>query len=199
MKKVNFSPLQLDALREVSNVGAGNAATSLSMLLGHKVDMNVPSVNIVEFSGIYDKAGEKEVFGIIVKVFGDIPGNILIIFENSIARNIIENLTGIKDENLTEFGISVLSEMGNILAAGYMNSMSEFTGLKTSPSVPAVSYDMLSAILGTAFLEAGQYDDYILDIETIFKGENKDNFGIDFYYVPVPGSLEKILEKIGLN
>ncbi len=194
-----FTPIQLDALKEVSNIGAGNAATSLSLILGHKVDMNVPSVNMVKLNDIYEVAGEKEVYGIILRVLGDIQGNILIIFEKELAEKIIECLSGMREEKISEIGISVLSEIGNIMSAGYMNSISEFTGLSISPSVPAVAYDMLSAIIGTVFLESYQYDEYILDIETRFKDSSERDFGINFYYIPVPGSLEKMLKKIGLN
>ncbi|MGL4849667.1 MAG: chemotaxis protein CheC [Clostridium sp.] len=194
-----FNSLELDAIKEVSNIGAGNAATSLSVILGHKVDMSVPSVNMIKFSEIYDLDGEKEVYGIIVRVRGEILGNILIVFEKILAEKLIEKLTGKREENLTELGTSVLSEIGNIISAGYMNSISDFTGLKISPSVPGVAHDMLSAIVGTAILESEQYGEYILDIETIFKGEGEHDFGIDFYYIPAPGALEKILKKIGLN
>lgn len=194
-----FTPIQLDALKEVSNIGAGNAATSLSLILGHKVDMNVPSVNMVKLNDIYEVAGEKEVYGIILRVLGDIQGNILIIFEKELAEKIIEGLSGMREEKFSEIGISVLSEIGNIMSAGYMNSISEFTGLSISQSVPAVAYDMLSAIIGTVFLESYQYDEYILDIETRFKDSSERDFGINFYYIPVPGSLEKMLKKIGLN
>ncbi|MGV3024280.1 chemotaxis protein CheC [Clostridium thermobutyricum] len=194
-----FTPIQLDALKEVSNIGAGNAATSLSLILGHKVDMNVPSVNMVKLNDIYEVAGEKEVYGIILRVLGDIQGNILIIFEKELAEKIIEGLSGMREEKISEIGISVLSEIGNIMSAGYMNSISEFTGLSISQSVPAVAYDMLSAIIGTVFLESYQYDEYILDIETRFKYSSERDFGINFYYIPVPGSLEKMLKKIGLN
>lgn len=199
MDSLSFSPIQLDALREVSNIGAGNAATSLSMMLNSKVDMSVPAVNMVGFETLYDLEIDKEVYGIIVRVIGDIPGNILIIFERSTAHEIIAKLTGQPDDELTEFGRSVLCEMGNIISAGYMNSMAEFTGLKITPSVPAVAHDMLSAMLSTVFVESGQHDEYILDIETIFKKDSENDLGVHFYYIPVPGSLEKILKTIGVN
>ena len=132
-------------------------------------------------------------------MLGDIQGNILIIFEKELAEKIIEGLSGMREEKISDIGISVLSEIGNIMSAGYMNSISEFTGLSISPSVPAVAYDMLSAIIGTVFLESYQYDEYILDIEARFKDSSERDFGINFYYIPVPGSLEKMLKKIGLN
>lgn len=193
-----FNLMQLDALKEVSNIGAGNAATALSMMLGKTIDMTVPSVNMIELNDLFDSVGEEVVVGIVVRVIGDIGGNILIIFKNDIAKDIIEMLLGRREEEYTELGNSVLCEIGNILSGSYMNAISQFTGLKVISSVPAVSCDMISAILSTTFLESGQFEDYILDIETVFLDEKRKNFGAHFYYVPVPNSLEKILKSIGV-
>lgn len=199
MKQNQFSIMQMDALKEVSNIGTGNAATALSMMLGKKIDMTVPSVNLIEFTTLIDNVGEREGAGIIVRVLGDIPGNILIVLDKEVAFNMIELLTGMETVEFTEMGKSALCEIGNILSGAYMNAISQFTGLNAIASVPAITYDMLSAILATTFMESGQYDEYILDIETVFLNEDKENVGLHFYYIPVPGSLEKILEIIGLN
>ena len=80
-----------------------------------------------------------------------------------------------------------------------MNSIAQLTGLAMVPSVPAVAYDMLGAILTTTFIESNQYDEYILDIETVFLDDTEENIGGHFYYIPMPGSLEKILKSIGIS
>lgn len=198
--KDKFTNIQLDALKEVSNIGAGNGATSLSMMLGKKIDMTVPAVNIVKMDDLINSAGEKEVIGILVKVLGDIKGSILIEFEKDKAMQIANKLLGNNDmTELNSMSTSALCEIGNIVSASYMNSIAKFTGLEISPSVPELADDMSSSILSIVFVESGQYDDYILDIETIFLDENNNNLGAHFYYVPEPGSLEKILKTIGIN
>lgn len=199
MEYSNLNSLQLDALKEVSNIGAGNAATSLSMLLGKKIDMTVPSVNIVRLEDIVEISGEVEVTGTVVRVLGDIAGNILLVFKDATARNIIKKLLGSPASPESEMGKSVLCEIANIISASYMNSISQLTGLAIAPSVPAATYDMLGAILTTTFIESNQYDEYILDIETVFIDDTEENIGGHFYYIPMPGSLEKILKSIGIN
>ena len=199
MEFSSLSALQLDALKEVSNIGAGNAATALSMMIGKKVDMTVPAVNIVKLEEIVEENGECEVAGTVVRVLGDIAGNILLVFEKPIAENIIEKLVGSRQSPESEMGSSVLCEIANIISASYMNSISQLTNLAIAPSVPATSYDMLGAILTTTFIESNQYDEYILDIETVFLDDTKENIGGHFYYIPMPGSLEKILKSIGIN
>lgn len=194
-----LAPLQLDALREVGNIGTGNAATALSQLINRKVDMTVPSINIVPFYDIFSRIGGDEiVVGVIVRVLGETPGNILFIFEKDTALTLVEILTGMKEEQISEMGNSVICEIGNIISSSYMNAISKFTNLMIMPSVPAVTYDMLGAILSTTFIESGQFDDYVLDIETTFLQDNSEISG-HFYYIPMPGSLEKILNALGIN
>lgn len=191
--------VQLDALKEVSNIGAGNAATALSMLLGKKIDMTVPAVNVVRLEDVVAEDGESEVAGTVVRVLGDIAGNILLVFLSETAGNIIAKLVGSNEAPDSEMGNSVLCEIANIISASYMNSIAQLTGLAIAPSVPAVAYDMLGAILTTTFIESNQYDEYILDIETVFLDETEEDIGGHFYYIPMPGSLEKILKSIGIS
>ncbi len=194
-----LSPIQLDVLQEVGNIGAGNAATSLSQLLNEKVDMTVPSVNIVPFDDIFSKIGVEEVvIGVIVRVLGDTPGNILFTLEKEVALKIISSLIGEEQEQITEIGSSALCEIGNIISSSYMNAIAKLTNLVLMPSVPAVTLDMMGAILSTTFIESGQFDEYVLDLETQFLQENQKISG-HFYYIPMPGSLEKILNSLGIN
>lgn len=195
----SLSMIQLDALKEVSNIGAGNAATALSMLLNKKIDMSVPSVNVVRMEDVVEATGETEVASTVVRVLGDIAGNILLVFEEGTVKKIIGKLVGSEEGVNSEMGQSVLCEIANIISASYMNSIAQLTNLAIAPSVPAVSYDMLGAILTTTFIESNQYDEYILDIETIFLDDTEENIGGHFYYIPMPGSLEKILKSIGIS
>lgn len=199
MEYKNLSSLQLDALQEVSNIGAGNSATSLSILLGTKIDMTVPSTNLIEFDELFNNYKENEVVAVLVKVLDDIPGSILYVFEKEVALNMISKLIRQDESSLTEMGISVMGEIGNIIASSFMNAIANFTGLKATASVPAVANDMLSAILVSTFVESGQHQEYILDIETLFIGDEKNKIEGHFYFVPAPGSLEKILESLGIS
>lgn len=201
----DLTPIQIDALSEVSNIGAGNAATALSQLLNKKVDMTVPAIKIIPFDSVFSQINEEElVIGIIVRVLGDTPGNILFLFEKETAISIVDSLLGRSkaddgDYNLDEMGNSVLCEVGNIISGSYMNAISKFTNLVLTPSVPAVTYDMVSAILSTTFIESGQFDENVLDFETEFLQDNSNRISGHFYYIPMPGSLEKILNALGLK
>ena len=199
MNYTNLTSMQLDALKEVGNIGSGNAATALSQLLNSKVEMTVPNVNIVSFDQIFDRiGGEEVVVGVLVRVLGDCPGNILFVFPKQSGELMIKNLTKGVVEDISGMGSSVLCEIGNIVSTTYMNAVARFANLLIIPSVPAMAYDMLGAILSTTFIESGQFDDHVLDIETSFIQDGSEMRGY-FYYIPMPGSLEKILNSLGVN
>lgn len=196
-----LNTIQLDALREISNIGVGNAATSLSNLLSRKIDITVPSINSIRLDKLMEDIGESIVVGIVVKEIGEIEGNILIIFDKNVAEEVISNLTGTFEdvENMSSMGESVMCEIGNILSSTYMCAISRFTGFDLKASVPAVACDMMDAIVATCIIESGQYDDYVLDIETLFLDNNSKEFGAHFYYIPVPEAVSKLMKKLGIN
>lgn len=199
MDYTNLNSLQLDALKEVANIGAGNSATALSILFSQKVDMAVPSVDIIKFEELLDNYGEDEVIAVLVKVLGEIAGSVLYIFEKDVAFNIIEKLTGSNEKRLNEMGRSVISEIGNIISSSFMNAISEFIKVEAIVSVPAIANDMISAVLISTFIEAVQYEEDILEIQTNFIGDESSNITGHFYYIPSPGALEKILKSLGID
>lgn len=199
MKGINFTSMQFDALKEISNIGAGNAATSLSMLVNHKIDMTVPSVHVIKINNLYNYEWQREVYGVTVKINGDIQGNVLIVLDYETVKEMVKVLTGNIISNLSDFENSLLEEIGNILCSSYMNSIADFTALKAMPSVPYVTNNTLSNILESIFLETNKHEEYALDIETIFKGKRNLSLGIHLYYIPILNSLEKVLKAIGVN
>lgn len=175
--------MQIDVLREVGNIGAGNAVTALSKMVSKRIDMKVPKVNIVEFKEVAELVGGAEVLvsGIYFQVFGDITGSIMFLIDKTSSKLLTNLLMGKNDSNpeLDEMERSALQEVGNILAGSYLSSLSSLTGLKISVSVPSLAIDMAGAIMSVPVALFGQVGDHVLLIETEFiEGSNlvKGNF-----------------------
>ncbi|GAA0115835.1 chemotaxis protein CheC [Clostridium senegalense] len=197
MEYTKLTDLQLDALREVGNIGIGNSATALSNLLNKKVDITFPKVNLIPYEEIFENDAEDLAYAVVIRVLGDAPGNMLFIIDENSLLDIISSLCGQCGNEVNEMGLSVLAEVGNIISSTYINAIASLTNLNLTLSVPAVASDMIGAILSTTFMEAGQYGESVLDIETEFIQENETLNG-HFYYIPMPGSLEKILKSLGI-
>jgi len=198
-----LSGVQMDALREIGNIGAGNAATALSQLLNKRIDMTVPRVSVLPLDEVPDVLGGPEniVAGIFLRVLGNAPGSVMFMLPRNSALILVDMLLGKEigaTKILNDIDQSALKEIGNILAGSYLNALSMLTNLTLLPSVPALAFDMLGAILSVVLAELGQVGDYALVIETEFAEANKEVKG-HFFLIPDPGSLSIILKAIGVN
>lgn len=197
----NFNDILLDVLKEIGNVGSGNAATALATIIDKKIDMEVPQVKILEFNNVSEVLGdiEKPVVGIYFEMGGDLEGNIMFTLDIDSAKNLVDMLFGREDEarEMDEMDMSALSEVGNILAASYINSLSTLTGLNLTLSIPSVSIDMAGAILSVPAIQFGHLGDHAIFIETQFEEGHKSING-DLFLVPEIDSFDKMLKSLGV-
>lgn len=196
-----LNSFHLDVLKEIGNIGAGNAATALAKLLNKKVEMKVPQIRIMGFSEVNEVLGgaETPVVGILLAVLGDISGYILFVLEQSAANTLVNILMSKKPDEEMEYNeitLSALKEIGNILTSSYLSALSALTGLTIKPDVPALAIDMAGAILSVPAIEFGKTTDTVLYIETEFI-EGKDRVIGDFFLVPDTESYIRLLDKLG--
>ena len=191
-----------DVLKEIGNIGAGNAMTALSQMLNCKVDMKVPQVKLLEFKDVATLMGGEEqiLVGVFLGVEGDITGSMLFLVEVESAKHLINKMMpGMAQPGgeLTEMECSAMQEIGNIITGAYLNSLAQITNLMIIPSPPALTVDMAAAILSVPAIEFGIYGDNILLIQSQFF----DEVEIDGYFVLVPDieSYAKILSSLGIS
>ena len=202
-EEFNLSANQLDALREIGNVGAGNSATALSQIINRRIDMNVPKVALVPLDSVPDLVGGPDtiVVGVFLRVYGRAPGNILFLLPQKSAFYLVDTLMGKSHgdtEKLDFMDESALMEIGNILAGAYLNAFFTFTNISMLPSIPALAMDMAGAILNVVLVQLGQMGDTAMVIETEFLSED-DGINGHFFLVPDPGSLETIISAVGVE
>lgn len=203
-EKISFQKVTAeyyDVLKELGNIGAGNATTALAQMLQCKVDMQVPQVRLLDFSEVGEVMGGEEqiVVGIYLAVEGDITGSIMFILEQNAGKALVSKLMGMpaSEGEFNEMEISAMKEIGNIITGAYLNSLSQLTNLKMLPSVPDLNIDMLNAILSVPAIEFGIMGDQILLIQTRFT----DDVDLNGYFVLLPDleSYTKILSALGLS
>lgn len=190
-----------DVLKEIGNIGAGNATTALAQMLGCKVDMKVPQVRLLDFNEVGAAMGGEEqiMAGIYLLVEGDITGSIMFLLREEAAHELINKLMGTQSPEhggFDEMQLSAMKEIGNIITGSYLNSLSTLTNLKIYPSVPDLSIDMAGAILSVPAIEFGAIGDKILLIQTQFT----DDKLLDGYFILVPDleSYDKIMTSLGM-
>ena len=205
----SISDVHLDILKEVGNIGAGHAATALSTLLNKKIDMKVPRVRVVSFDEVMDLAGgaDNVVASVFLRIEGEAPGSMFFILPLPQAEKYIGQLTNnhsfsFSDGQENELALSALQELGNILSGSYLSSLSDFTKLSLYPSVPALSIDMVGAVVSFGLLELSQVSDYAIVIDTALDEEDAqmpDSVNGHFFLLPDPDSFHIIFSALGVR
>lgn len=200
----NLSDTHFDILKELGNIGSGNAVTALAKMLGKKVDMPVPKVNLVEFKDIASFVGGPEniIVGILVSISGDIQGIMMFLMKMESAYGLLEIvMNGMevkKDGGFNEMESSAIQELGNIMIGSYIGSLAGLTNKVFKPSVPYLSVDMANAILSVPAIEFGKVSDRVLFIESSFE---VDMVNVSGYFILVPDmpSFTSILRALGVE
>ncbi len=195
-----LNSLVLDVLKEIGNIGAGNAATALAKMLNKKIHMNVPKVKVLEFADVPELIGGAEslVCSVLFTIEGDLKGSIMFLLDINSSKTLVRLLMdGYELNNIDDFAKSALNEIGNILSGAYVSSLSSLTGLNMKISVPSLAIDMAGAILSVPAIQFGQVSDKILIIETEFL-EGSDNVSGYFLLVPDYDSYDVLLKSLGV-
>lgn len=199
-----LNDMHIDVLRELGNIGSGNAATSLAAFMGREININVPDVKILGFNEVAEYVGgpEKVVMGLLINFDADIEGMILYILDAEFVQNVVKTFFG-KDftefADLTEMELSAFSEIGNIMASSYVNALSSMTGMTINILTPSITVDMAGAILSVPSAKFAEIGDKVLFIDDSFGiGSNAEKVKSNMILVPEMDSLNKLFERLGV-
>jgi chemotaxis protein CheC len=198
----DLTDIQLDALKEVSNIGMGHAATALSQMIGQRISLHVPRVSVTEISAVPDYLGGAETLmvGITLQILGDARGSIMLLFPQESAHRLICCLLNREDRVLVmnELTVSALKEVGNILASAYLSAIGNLLHKTLIPSIPLLSYDMAGAVVDYVLIDLSQGGNLALLVETDFSGDNASIHQIrgHFFMMPDPQTLDIFLRVV---
>jgi chemotaxis protein CheC len=193
----SYSALQLDALRELANIGSGTASTALSRLLGRSIDISVPKARVLPLAAAVDAAGpaEAEVTGIVLGVGGDMAATALLLVVPADARRLLGLLGVDPDGTLAP---SALAEIGNVVATSYVNALARMTDLDLEPTPPATATDKRGAIVQRVLAGHADGGDVALLLDSALEVEGED-CGVCFFLVPDQGGVDLLLSRLGLG
>lgn len=202
MSNTCMTPMKLDTLREISNIGMGNALTSLSQLINQKINMSVPRAGFHPLETVITYIGgvEKPVTCVSLRVLGGISGTIMFVFDQPSISSLVD-LLGLSLGNSTELdemAESAIKEVGNVLAGSFINAICSMTQLNIINTVPVIAFDMLGAIITSIMIASGRVEDNILLIETELFQLNKKVTG-HFILLADPESIDTLFENLGIS
>ena len=204
MSEMSFDEINekyYDVLKEIGNIGAGNATTAIANMLNLKMNMSVPNVELMPVEKIGSAIGSEEqiVVGIMLGVETDIDGSMMYLMDLPSAHHLVNRLMMRDpdyDADFDEMDMSALKEIGNIISSAYLSALSGLTNLTITPTVPYISIDMAAAILSVPAIQFGMVGAKALLINT----EMGDGMDISGYFILMPegDSYEKILSALGM-
>lgn len=192
-----YTELQLDALRELANIGSGTASTALSAMLGRSVDISVPTAQALPFAEAVESAGpaEQDMTAIVLGIVGEMEGTVLLLVPPADADAMCRML-GVEPDD--EFALSALGEIGNIVGTSYINALAGMTGMDIEPTPPSTTTDMLGALVASVLASAAMTGDVALMLDSNLLVEGED-CSISFLLVPDQGGVELLLSRLGLS
>lgn len=194
--------MYFDVLKEIGNIGTGNATTSISTMLDMKVNMQVPDAELIAVQDLNTVicSEEEEVVCIYIRVHNGIEGSMMFLLKRAVAYFLLNRLFDRKqsyDKPFDGMDISAMEEVGNIIVGSYLTAIAKLTNLTIEPSVPYISVDMAGAILSFAAIQLGQYGDNVLMIETSF--EDQDMLQGYLIFLPELDSDIRIFQALGIE
>lgn len=196
---MTYTDLEMDALKEIINIGGGHAATSISQLVERRVDMHVPEVAVQTYNELYEHLwqDDEEVYAIACPIEGEIEGIFLFIMTKQAADKITRWLTATDGLLVEELKISAIQELTNIVSNSFLNAITEFLGVTLYGSLPTTSIDYFGAIISSIYLAYDQYDEQVLCIRNEFT-YGKQALDTSLFLVPGKGALETLFQSLGI-
>lgn len=197
MEEIKFSEAQKDVLKEIGTICSGNAATALSQFIKKRIEINVPDIYFMPVEDVPKVVGEEKlVVGLVIRILGDFPGVILLVFSREDAWNLASLLTGeyqMDSGPIPKKEHSALKEIGVILANAYIGALAVFIKWGLVPTVPDIVEDMAGAMVDSILIELSNISDYALLIKSEFKETSTRVVG-HFFLIPNAQGLEVILK-----
>lgn len=188
---------EMDILREVGSIAAAHGSIALSEMLGKKINLNLPSLDIISAETIINKlTPEKIVICVYSQMLTGLKGNILFLLDEASSFKLIDACYNLKSKNkkngiLTEMGISVIKEVGSVVISSYIVALSMILKKMIIPSVPTLLNGPVAQIMNISTAPFAK-EEYLLLIEAIFE-EPQQNIKGCFYLVLNPQVVKEIL------
>jgi chemotaxis protein CheC len=195
----HLSEMQIDALKEICNIAANNAASALSEILHKRINMKVPQLKVIPIEKATETMGDPStlVAGVYSKIIGHFNGGLMLTFPRNDAILLVDKLLGHKENShtLSELDVSAVQEIGNIISASFVNAIAKIIDKTLLISVPKVAFDMLGAIIDFILIELTQTAKEALILEIAFEDVPKTVAG-HFFILPDSGSMDLLISSI---
>lgn len=202
MRIEHLSDMQIDALRECGSIGAGHAATALSQLVGQKIEIDVPTLEMVGIGDVPEIFGGPEslVAAVRSRLLGSLSGSMLFMAERSAALAVVDLMHAHVVGRAKSFGAdeeAQFTHVAGILVSAYLAAIGRLADLSLLPARPSTALDMAGAIMQAVTSEAAQHSDVALLLRTRFHDE-ETSADAYLFFMPDAEGLDILLGRLGV-
>lgn len=178
---------EMGMLKEVGSIVAGHGGIALSEILGRKVILDIPHMDVVPRMECSFAPSRSDIgIGIFSRIAVGLKGEVVVLLDEKNAFKLINLSYKLNDEEkklgaFTELGLSLVKEIGNIVIGAYLNSLSLFLKRMIIPSLPTLISGVMENIINIIIVPQKE-DDYNIVIEVTFE-EPIDKIRGSFYLV----------------
>lgn len=199
----DLTPMHLDVLKEVGNIGSGNASAALSNMIARNVEVEMPEVKIVGFQEVLEQSGgtEQIVAGVLSRMSGGMEGIIMLLMDKNFVNTVIKVFFNHEVKGLLQLNeddISALTEVGNIMCGAYVSAIGQLSGIEVNLATPCFQVDMIGALMSVPVIEFGEIGDKILYIDKKLSIDG-ERMNTQLFLIPAIGSLKDLMGKLGID
>lgn len=196
-----FSEEQLDFLCEMMNIGVGNAAVAFTQLLQQEVDVKLPVVQTVPVAQVAFTLDDPATPVVCVKMtmVGDVTGDLFFVVldeDRTELTRLVQRATPGPNTQGAELEVTVLAEVGNIIAGVCLAAIHDFCKLNIYHTVPTVAIDMVQSLLDQSLSTLSRQGQTMVVIETEFDMASERRFRTFFLLLPSARSLQTLVDSI---
>ena len=199
----DINETHIDVLKEIANIGAGNAASSLSRMLDHQVNVAIPYIGIKGFNEAYEALGGADAImvGTLLFLSDALQGMMMFLLPVEVACDLVNMLmyTDIKCyDEIDEMGFSAINEISNIMSASFVGAIADLSELTIDISPPEATLDMLGSIMSVPSIYFAKMSDSLLLIQNELEIAGKKT-STSVLLLPDMPSLEKLMKSLGID
>ncbi|QLH74271.1 MAG: chemotaxis protein CheC [Methanomassiliicoccales archaeon] len=198
-----FTEMQLDALKELGNIGASHASAALTTMIKRDVIIDVPDCFVCAVERLKDMFHDEygRYVGAYFDTVGEKKGHVLIVFPEDVSVMLTGMVMGDGPQGgrpFTDEDREMAAEIGNILVSAYLSSISDFTGIMLLPSPPLMSVGPLSEVLAEPVRIVSESFKNVVVVKTVFKYEG-NTFPGYISYIPDVATRSALMTKFGIE
>ncbi|MFC4437279.1 MULTISPECIES: chemotaxis protein CheC [Natrialbaceae] len=191
---------KLDGFDRMAERGAEEVAETATTLTGIDTSVEIRRLNFVSLEAIPEQIAEEMLVGVAFEFDGLPSGYLLFLFDEDSAHEIADAMlpTAVDEDGFGEMRTSAITELGNIMASGFLDGWANVLDTTIDHSPPEFIHDIGAAAVDPVIIQLGENQDFAFVFDTVVMADGKE-FDCEVYAIPDEDDLERALNDLDVD